>query len=254
MLLVTASLGPSSGDKPSRYAGVRAFPAAPPRPSLRGDGTAGAEPHAVVHIVRFDEPAAARLAQVCSAAGVEPRIYPDIAAFSAAPLPDAPACLLVQMRDPRTCEVEFLARFGHSEAGLPVIVAAERADVRTAVLAMKAGATEFFERLPLDRELLEAVATAIAVDRSRRRRVMDCADLKARFAGLTERERQVMELVTQGLLNKQVGGELGISEITVKAHRGVTMRKMGARTLADLVRMADALAYLAETQEPRSWR
>jgi FixJ family two-component response regulator len=251
MLLVTASPTPSSGDKPSRYAGVRAFPAPPPRPSRGGDG---AEPHAVVHIVRFDAPAADRLSQLCSAAGVEPRVYPDVAAFSAAPLPDAPACMLVQLRDPRTCEVEFLARFGHSEAGLPMIVAAERADVRTAVLAMKAGATEFFERLPLDRELLEAVATAIAIDRSRRRRVMDCADLKARYACLTERERQVMELVTQGLLNKQVGGELGISEITVKAHRGVAMRKMGARTLADLVRMADALAYLAETQEPRSWR
>jgi len=83
------------------------------------------------------------------------------------------------------------------------------------------------------------------MDRARRRLAVDCTALRTAHARLTERERQVMALVTQGLLNKQVAGELGISEITVKAHRGAVMRKMGVRTLADLVRMADALAYLS---------
>jgi FixJ family two-component response regulator len=122
-----------------------------------------------------------------------------------------------------------------------MIVTTDRADVRTAVLAMKAGAVDFFETPHCDRDLAEAVESAILADQGRREIEGRRASLLARFATLTPRERQVMALVTRGLLNKQVAGDLGLSEVTVKVHRGSAMRKMSARTIADLVRMADAL-------------
>ncbi len=212
------------------------------------------EPHAIVHIVHFDADVAVRLAQLCASVGIGASIHPSILAFADATLPDAPACLLVHARYPGIVELEALASRMRPEAMPPMIVTAERADVRTAVLAMKAGAVEFFEALPRDQDLLDMIATAIGIDRARRRLAVDCAALKACFARLTERERQVMALVTRGLLNKQVAGDLGISEITVKAHRGSVMRKMRARTIADLVRMADALDYLSEDAGDGSFR
>jgi len=207
------------------------------------------EPHAIVHIVHPEAEAAAGLARLFASAGIEVRMHRSVLAFADATLPDAPGCLLIQLRHPGTAEIEALARLVRPELLPPMIVAAERADVRTAVVAMKAGAIEVFDMLPRDQDLLDTIATAIGIDRARRRLAVDCAALKACFSQLTDRERQVMALVTQGLLNKQVAGDLGISEITVKAHRGSVMRKMRARTIADLVRMSDALAYLSDEGE-----
>jgi FixJ family two-component response regulator len=201
---------------------------------------------AIVHVVHFDDQAAPPLVALCTAAGIEARTHAGIAAFAAAVHPDAPACLLVHVGRHAASAIEALARHVAGGAGFPpMIVVAERADVRTAVIAMKAGAIEFFDMAPRDQDLLDAIHTAIALARAQRRLAADCAALELAFARLTLREREVMALVTRGLLNKQVAGELGIQEITVKAHRGAVMRKMGARTLADLVRMADMLAYLA---------
>ncbi|MFS2108813.1 response regulator transcription factor [Sphingomonas sp. Sphisp140] len=222
------------------FLGSAGIPLARVRPN-----PAAQDPHAIAHIVHHDSAAATRLAELCRSTGIEACIHASVHAFAEAALPDAPACLLIHVRHLPSTELELLARRVLPEALPPVIVAAERADVRTAVLAMKAGAIEFFDVPPRDQDLLDVIAIAIAMDRARRRLAVDCTALRAAHARLTERERQVMALVTQGLLNKQVAGELGISEITVKAHRGAVMRKMGVRTLADLVRMADALAYLS---------
>jgi len=208
---------------------------------------AARQPHAIVHIVHHDGAAADRLAALCRATGIEAQTHGSVQAFAEAVLPDAPGCLFLQVRSASASEIQALAGRVAAVALPPMIVAAEHAEVRTAVLAMKAGAIEFFERAPRDQDLLDAIGTAIGMDRARRRLAVDCAALRAASTSLTERERQVMALVTQGLLNKQVAGEMGITEITVKAHRGAVMRKMGARTLADLVRMADALAYLNES-------
>ncbi|MEP9360089.1 LuxR C-terminal-related transcriptional regulator [Sphingomonas sp. KR3-1] len=209
---------------------------------------AARQPQAVVHIVHTDDAAAEHLAALCRATGIEAQLHASIQAFAEAELPDAPACLLLQLRSASVSAFEALAQRVAPVARPPMIVVAERAEVRTAVQAMKAGAIEFFDRVPRDQDLLDAIGTAIGMDRARRWLAVDCAALRAAFALLTDRERQVMARVTQGLLNKQVAGELGITEITVKAHRGAVMRKMGARTLADLVRMADALAYLNGAQ------
>jgi FixJ family two-component response regulator len=200
---------------------------------------------AIAHIVAIEGQAAAPLVALCRGAGLETRIHAGIAAFAEAGVVDAPSCLLVHVGRHAASAIEALARRVASGASFPpMVIVAERADVRSAVRAMKAGAVEFFDTPPREQDLLDAITAAIGMARAQRRLAADCAALEAAFDRLTAREREVMALVTRGLLNKQVAGELGIQEITVKAHRGAVMRKMGARTLADLVRMADTLAYL----------
>jgi len=124
---------------------------------------------------------------------------------------------------------------------LPVILITGHGDIPMSVRAMKAGAVDFLPKPFRDQDLLDSVAAAIERDRKRRARDVDANDLRERFQTLSPRERQVMMLVTVGKMNKQVAGDLGLSEITVKIHRAAAMRKMGARTLAALVLMADAL-------------
>ena len=119
-----------------------------------------------------------------------------------------------------------------------------------AVEAMKAGAVDFLTKPFRDQDMLDAVATAIAADRARREQAEVAASVRDAYATLTPREREVMALVTKGLMNKQAAGELGLSEITVKLHRGQVMRKMGVRSLADLVRMAEVLALHRPEREP----
>lgn len=200
----------------------------------------------IVHLVGFEATARERISGLFASVGVETRTHADVGAFVGDALPDAPGCILVQARFALIGALDYLAHFARCGAALPMIVAADQADVRTAVLAMKAGAVDFLEKPLRDSDILEAVGAAIRIDRARRRAEAHRAELRARFATLTQRERQVMALVTQGLLNKQVAGDLGISEVTVKVHRAAAMRKMGARTLAHLVRMADTVAERSE--------
>lgn len=195
----------------------------------------------IVHAVGFGKDAQRLIADLCRSVGVGIRLHADIAAFADAALPDVPGCLVVNAPFPLIGGLELLARC-QTGAKLPVVVAADQANVRGAVLAMKAGAVDFLEQPLREQDVLEAVGAAIWIDCERRQVDARRAELGARFETLTGRERQVMKLVTQGRLNKQVAGDLGLSEVTVKVHRGSAMRKMAARSLADLVRMADAIA------------
>lgn len=219
----------------------------PPAPAwFRPAAEAAPEAAALVHLVDMDPGTREALARLLAAEGLESRGHEDISDFLAAVRPDVPACLVVDVRPPTLDSLELATRL--QEAAMPVIVTARRPDVFTVVAALKAGAVEFLERPFLDRDLLQAVTTALDADRSRRTSEARRAEVRERFARLTRREREVMALVTAGRLNKQVAGDLGLSEITVKVHRGSVMRKMGARTLVDLVRMADTI----NKPEPRS--
>lgn len=198
----------------------------------------------VVHLVDFDAAIHAQIARLLDAMGVETRAHPTIGAYLDAAPGDAPGCLIVHAR---AGELAFLAQFGRAKPGLPMIVTADRANIRMAVIAMKAGAVDFLEQPLRDQDVSSAVAAALWADRNRRRSEAHRALLRQRYDALTAREREVMALVTQGRLNKQVAHDLGLSEITVKVHRGSVMRKMGARTLAELVRMADTIGDPSET-------
>src|SRR5262249_16380287 len=147
--------------------------------------------------------------------------------------------------------LDFQAELAKANIHTPVIFMTGHGDIPMSVQAMKAGAVDFLTKPFRDQDMLDAVATAIERDRSRRKDEQRLSDVRARFDGLTEREREVMGFVTAGLMNKQIAGELGLSEITVKIHRGHVMRKMAARSLADLVRMAEALGVRRSKPESR---
>jgi len=137
--------------------------------------------------------------------------------------------------------LDFQAELVRANILLPIIFITGHGDIPMTVRAMKAGAVEFLTKPFRDQELLDAVQLGLERDRARRMNERALSDLRDKFAALTAREKEIMALVTGGLMNKQIAGELGVSEITVKVHRGNVMRKMGVRSLADLVRVADSL-------------
>jgi FixJ family two-component response regulator len=191
----------------------------------------------VVHLVDTDPSTRAALSGMFEARGLKIRSYRDLSEFTAAGEADGPGCLVIEVQFPSTAEIPMQSR----NLGLPMVITASRPDIAMAVEAMKAGAIDFLERPLREQEIVRAVDAALEADRERRLAQAQRTAVLERFERLTRREREVMALVTAGRLNKQVAGDLGLSEITVKVHRGSVMRKMAARTLVDLVRMADAI-------------
>lgn len=196
----------------------------------------------IVFIVDEDNSVCESLAQLIAGEGWHPEIFPSAEEFLHRRLELVPSCLLLEVSLPGLSGLELQKRVAAQRPEIPVIFLAARCDLAAAVQAMKAGAAEIFMKPFRGEELLSAMRGALAHSRVAVARATEKRALRRRYASLTLRERQVLALVSSGWLNKQVGGELGISEVTVKAHRGQVMRKMQAGSLADLVRMTEKLS------------
>jgi FixJ family two-component response regulator len=164
-------------------------------------------------------------------------------------LPPVPSCLVLDIRLPRLSGFDLQAELGRLGIKMPVIFITGHGDVPMSVKAMKAGAADFLTKPFRDQEMLDAVTAALERDRKRRTEEKSHSEVQARFTSLTPRERQIMALVTGGLMNKQVAGKIGISERTVKIHRGNVMRKMHAKSLAELVLMAQTLGICGQEKQ-----
>ncbi len=200
----------------------------------------------VVHIIDDDASLRGALDSLFRSTGQATRLYESVSAFLDTELPDAPGCLVLDVRMPGMSGLDFQQKLEELGVRLPVVFMTGHGDIPMSVRAMKAGAVDFLAKPFRDQEMLDAVAAALDRDRAQRAEGGKLDTLKAAYATLSPRERQVMALVAAGKMNKQVAGDLSLSEITVKIHRGAAMRKMGAKTLADLVRMAEALALRPE--------
>jgi FixJ family two-component response regulator len=196
---------------------------------------------AVVHVVDDDASIRGALEGLFDSVGLTTRSYAAARDFMSTSLADEPGCIVIDIRLPDMNGLEFQAQLTHMGVGLPVVMMTGYGDIPMSVRAMKRGAVDFLSKPFRDQDMLDAVMAAIERDRQRRTADGGLAQLRQRFGTLSAREQQVMLLVTAGKMNKQAAGDLGISEITVKIHRGAAMRKMGARSLADLVRMAEAV-------------
>ena len=158
-----------------------------------------------------------------------------------AKLPDVASCLVLDVRLPGLSGLDFQAELPWANIHIPIIFMSGHGDIPMSVRAMKGGAVDFLTKPFRDQDMLDAVMVAIERDRSRREAARIIANLQTHFDTLTPREREILALVSSGLMNKQIAAELGLAEITVKIHRGHIMKKMGARSLADLVRKAETL-------------
>ena len=196
---------------------------------------------AFVYIVDDDKSVRESLGDLLRSMNYQVTLYGLAAEFVDVELADAPACLVLDIRLPGTSGLELQEYLTRVNIGLPVILMTGFGDIPMTVKGMKAGAVDFLTKPIRHQDLLDAVAAAIRIDQGRRQEVAHIAQLREQYALLTPRERQVMALVASGLMNKQVASELSISEVTVKMHRSSAMRKLGAKSVARLARIAQVL-------------
>ena len=196
---------------------------------------------ATVFVIDDDPSMREALEDLITSVGLEARLFASPREFLESKRPDAPGCLVLDVRLPGMSGLTFQQELAKTGGALPVIFLTGHGDIPMSVRAMKAGAIEFLTKPFHDQELLDAIHAAIERDRRDRREEALVGELQERYGALTGREREIMALVACGRANKQIAAELQVSEMTVKVHRGQIMRKMHARSLPELVRMADRL-------------
>jgi FixJ family two-component response regulator len=196
---------------------------------------------AVVFVVDDDASVREALQRLIRSAGLRVEAFASAEEFLERARPDAPSCLVLDVRLPDLSGIDLQRRMVEANNEMPIVFITGYGDIPTTVTAMRAGAVQFLTKPLVEGDVLESIRDAIARDRAGRDHRAETADLRSRYMSLTPREQEVMQWVVSGLLNKQIAGELGISEETVKVHRGQVMRKMAADSLADLVRMSERL-------------
>jgi FixJ family two-component response regulator len=196
----------------------------------------------VVFVIDDDALVRAALSSLIRSVGLRVEVFASASEFLAAKRTDGPSCLILDVRLPGMSGLNFQAELAKANIVIPIIFITGHGDIPMSVKAMKAGAVEFLTKPFRDQDLLDAIKVALERARSWIESEKAVSELRANFESLSPRETEVMARVTSGLLNKQIAAELGVSEVTVKVHRGHVMQKMGAKSLADLVKMADTLA------------
>jgi FixJ family two-component response regulator len=209
------------------------------RPKSSHEPASAAEP--IVFVIDDDVAMRATLSSLFRSVGLRVELFGSAREFSQSKMPDVASCLVLDIRLPGVSGLDFQAELAEEDIRIPIIFMTGHGDIPMSVKAMKAGAIDFLTKPFRDQDILDAVIKAIERDQKRRDSEKGVSELRIRFDSLTSREREVMKQVAAGLMNKQIAADLGIAEITVKVHRAHMMRKMKARSLMDLIGMADRL-------------
>jgi FixJ family two-component response regulator len=204
------------------------------------------QPQELVFVIDDDASMRTSLSSLFRSVGLKVEVFDSASDFLKTGRPEAASCLVLDVRLPGVSGLDFQSELAKANIRIPIVFITGHGDIPMTVKAMKAGAVEFLTKPFREQDLLDAVRLGLERDRTRRAGEAVVSELRGKFEALTSREQEVMGFVTSGLMNKQIAADLGVSEITVKVHRGNVMRKMSAKSLADLVRMADVLGIRRE--------
>jgi FixJ family two-component response regulator len=209
------------------------------RPKSSYEPASAAEP--IVFVIDDDVAVRTTLSSLFRSVGLRVELFGSVHEFAQIMMPDVASCLVLDIRLPGISGLDFQAELAEADIRIPIIFMTGHGDIPMSVKAMKAGAIDFLTKPFRDQDILDAVTKAIERDQKRRDSEKGVSELRIRFNSLTSRERDVITQVAAGLMNKQIAAKLGVAEVTVKVHRGHMMRKMKARSLIDLIEMADLL-------------
>lgn len=209
--------------------------------SSKSEGDFATTPERVVFVIDDDVAVRETLSSLFRSIGLRVELFGSTREFAQIKMPDAASCLVLDVRLPGLSGLDFQTELAKGEIRIPIIFMTGHGDIPMSVQAMKAGAVDFLTKPFRDQEMLDAVVRALERDQNRRESEKGIVEIRVRLESLTAREREVMGFVVDGLMNKQIAPKLGVTEITVKVHRVNMMRKMKARSVVDLVGMADSL-------------